>query len=329
VSGNGLKRNENAPLTKRSARPSSSYSGPRPSRWLVAGAQAAYAALVALSFHSFPVVLLATVLLLGCPSSAPDPTGSDSIARAQDHPAATETPADGRSGPCPQDMVLLPAAEALLGTREPAEPWMGQLRRVAVPAFCMDVYEHPNQQGSLPTTSLPWGESESLCRRAGKRLCTADEWERACRGTAGRRFGYGEEFRRDICNTPLTMGGPVDGELAPLAVSGSHSDCHTPEGIFDLDGNVSEYVSDPWDAGRYGDQTAGLSVATFRHDPTVYHFSKDIDGLTHAWHTVRGGTMWTATSYGHTCLARHGHPDGSSGRDDGFRCCSNPRGQRP
>ncbi len=222
-------------------------------------------------------------------------------------------------------MVFLPAVAALLGTKEPTEPWMGLQRRVEVPAFCMDVYEHPNQQGSVPTVSLRWQDADALCRAADKRLCTADEWERACRGVDGRRFGYGEEFRQDICNTPLlAIGGPGPSKQAPLAGSGSHPGCHTPEGIFDRDGNVSEYVSDPWDADRYGDQTAGLSVATFQRDPTVYNFRSDTKSPNHAWHTLRGSTMWQ-TDYGNSCLARHGHPDSSSGIDDGFRCCSDPR----
>ncbi len=221
-------------------------------------------------------------------------------------------------------MVFLPAVAALFGTKQPTEPWMGQLRRVEVAAFCMDVYEHPNQQGSLPTVSLRWDDAAALCRGVGKRLCTADEWERACRGAEGRRFGYGEEFRRDICNTPVAAGGPGPGKPVPLAASGSHARCHTPEMIFDLDGNVSEYVSDPWDPARYGDHTAGLSVATFQRDPTVYNFEPDTDGPNHPWHTVRGSTMWTATDYGMSCLSRHGHPGGSSGIDDGFRCCSDP-----
>ncbi len=28
---------------------------------------------------------------------------------------------------------------------------------------------------------------------------------------------------------------------------------------------------------------------------------------------------------GNSCLARYGYPDSSSGIDDGFRCCSDPR----
>ncbi len=196
--------------------------------------------------------------------------------------------------PCPLHMVHLPA--------------IGDTG-----AVCIDLYEFPNRKGVLPRTHVTWTEAAAICANQDKRLCTAAEWSRACsgpsvRGVSARMYSYGASFDRQRCNTPRDDSGPPLDRPAPLAESGSFPDCHSPEGVFDLNGNVSEWVADEW---------------TERAGPLMR--SKDEPDAAGPAHVVRGGTMWTRTPYGQSCTSSHGHAGDSRFNDDGFRCCAEPR----
>jgi formylglycine-generating enzyme required for sulfatase activity len=89
---------------------------------------------------------------------------------------------------------------------------------------------------------LTWFEADDACRRAGLRLCSIDEHERACAGAdRARRYPYGDEHEPHRCNTAER-----DDDLGARAVqaSGSFPECVTPEGVFDLSGNALEWLAD-------------------------------------------------------------------------------------
>ena len=61
--------------------------------------------------------------------------------------------------------------------------------------------EYPPMRDSDPASDLTWHDADEYCKWTGKRLPTEDEWEKAARGTDGRKFPWGNEWKKDIANT--------------------------------------------------------------------------------------------------------------------------------
>ena len=117
------------------------------------------------------------------------------------------------------------------------------LENVQVPSFCIDEYEFPNQPGVLPTVNVSWDEAQQSCAKAGKRLCTEDQWEKACKGPGNARFPYGNDFDAGFCNTD-----DAQGRDRALAEAGRFAQCRSAYAVADLSGNAAE-----WTASDFGD----------------------------------------------------------------------------
>ncbi len=152
---------------------------------------------------------------------------------------------------------------------------------------CIDQYEFPDIPCEYPVVWVRAREAAEICEAMGKRLCDAHEWEGACQGrleppdyrfdlargapanvavermreahnradAADKRWSYGPEYRRGICatgsqKTPGCLGGGWTACGSNTYPAGSFPDCHSPLGVYDLNGNAAEHMNLPLDPSQ-------------------------------------------------------------------------------
>jgi len=104
--------------------------------------------------------------------------------------------------------------------------------------FSIDKYEFPNRFGYYPEANLTWQEARKKCQIQGKDLCTPEQWEMAYYGKTHKHYPYGDTYGskdRAFCNTP----GSADNVATP---SGIYENCVNDMGIYDMGGNLFEWV---------------------------------------------------------------------------------------
>ena len=135
--------------------------------------------------------------------------------------------------------------------------------------FCIDRYEYPNQEGAQPVVMKTWYEARDTCAAQGKRLCGGSEWTLACEGEGHKPYPYGLERSKDACNidrphpavNEKALANPKtrDAEVSRLwqgEASGTRASCKSDYGVFDMTGNVDEWVVNeggkPYQSGLKG-----------------------------------------------------------------------------
>jgi formylglycine-generating enzyme required for sulfatase activity len=98
-------------------------------------------------------------------------------------------------------------------------------------------FDTAGRQGH-PVRWMSWVDARAYCSWAGGRLPTEAEWEKAARGTDGRTYPWGNAFNAGLIPHGDTV---VAGSLANAS----------PYGVYDLAGNVWEWVADWYSASYY------------------------------------------------------------------------------
>ena len=103
--------------------------------------------------------------------------------------------------------------------------------------------------GVLPSACLTWFQANQACLLSGKRLLTNREWQGAVASTPD----PGTDNGTTDCNITIATG-PVN--------TGSRSNCKSAWGVFDMVGNVDEWVADWADlASTCTDWTTSAGIA--------------------------------------------------------------------
>lgn len=100
----------------------------------------------------------------------------------------------------------------------------------------------PAKNGQLPVVGVSWNDAEAYCNWVGKRLPTEAEWERAARDHDQRMYPWGNE--EPGAARAVFARKAEDAYGGGLERVGTLDAGRSKEGVYDLEGNASEWVSD-------------------------------------------------------------------------------------
>lgn len=181
----------------------------------------------------------------------------------------------------------------------------------AVDALPLGSYYAVPAAGTLPQAYISADQGSAACQAAGKWLCSLEDWMLACQGPNNLTYPYGDRFIEGACNEGRSSNPVVDIygpeatfnstemnnpqlDLLPdtVATGGNYSQCCSAAAIYDLNGNLDEWVLDHTSSGH----------GVFKGG---YFVDASING---------NGCYYTTTA----------HAPSYHDYSLGFRCCSDP-----
>jgi len=180
-----------------------------------------------------------------------------------------------------QEMILIKSGSFIRGTKEldklsdeEKENYMGEINEtpqytVALKAFYIDKYEVTNLmykkfvdetkyqppkhwvEGVIPlglenhpVVYVSWNDAVEYAKWAKKRLPTEAEWERVARGLKGQIYPWGDEFDKLKCRNAFS-------KVRSTCEVNEYPDGKSPDGCYQMAGNVWEWVADRYDWRYY------------------------------------------------------------------------------
>lgn len=211
---------------------------------------------------------------------------------------------------------------------------------------CIDQFEFPDIPCTYPVVWVRASEAAEICEAMGKRLCDAHEWEGACAGAlkppdyrfdlaqgvdAGtavsrmraahnrqyeptRTWSYGPQYRKGVCAAASHKSASCDGGGwnrcgSNTYPTGSFPDCHSPLGVYDLNGNAAEHMNLPLAENQMASRgSTELGVTEMKGSWFIFD----------RYHAHPDWCRWRAP-YWHG--SRVMSPDSHHNYHLGFRCC--------
>jgi hypothetical protein len=218
---------------------------------------------------------------------------------------------------------------------------------------CIDQFEYPDIPCTYPVVWVRAREAAEICAAEGKRLCDAHEWEGACAGRleepdyrfdlargvspetavermraahnrareADKRWSYGPAYREGICATdshksPGCPGGGWTRCGSNTYPTGDFPACHSPLGVYDLNGNAAEHMNLPLDASQMASR-GSVQLGYTEMKGSWFIFDR--------YHAHEDWCRWRAPPWhGSRVMDPHSHANYHLG----FRCCATLEPQR-
>jgi formylglycine-generating enzyme required for sulfatase activity len=275
--------------------------------------------------------ITATAPISPTATTPPSPTSEPTLEIEPTATAEPPTPPTATTEPpppvaAPEGMALIPAGQFLMGSSTGAANEAPE-HAVSLAAFYLDLFEVTNAQyrqcvnsggctpgnaadsftykgyrdtaayDNYPVVGVNWDQAEAYCRWAGKRLPTEAEWEYAASGPENLTWPWGNTFDPNLSAASASDTQPVDSY--PAGVS--------PFGVYNMAGNVAEWVQDVFDENFYGNSPAENPVSTGSGAGRAY----------------RGGSFGNPDGSFYTTSRRYGNTRTFSDVDIGLRCAMN------
>ncbi|MFH1423015.1 MAG: SUMF1/EgtB/PvdO family nonheme iron enzyme [Planctomycetota bacterium] len=179
------------------------------------------------------------------------------------------------------DMILIPAGEFIMGANQDCEEDESPKHKVQMKAYYISKYPvtnvqykkfidanpdypvpyiedkkaqpycwdketrtFPQNKENYPVVLVSWKDAMNYCKWIGKTLPTEAQWEKAARGTDGRKYPWGDkEPNPKLANFANNVG--------DITAVDRYPDSASPFGIMDCAGNVLEWCFDYYDKRFY------------------------------------------------------------------------------
>jgi formylglycine-generating enzyme required for sulfatase activity len=256
------------------------------------------------------------------PTNTPPPPPPTPTSLPTHTPAPENTETREEAVPAITDvMVEIPAGPFTLGNGD-SDPNEAPAQEMDLPAFMLDAYEATNadfaafveatgyatyreEEGSPqnwraaytegkdnhPVVFVTFEDAQSFCQWTGKRLPTEFEWEKAARGSEGFLYPWGNDY------DPKLLNGKDSGLRGTTAVGSYPPNGY---GLFDVAGNVKEWVDSPYVA------YPGSNYQDSHYNPN--------------YRSIRGGGWFDEAEYVLSTNRNGGDPKITANDDIGFRC---------